>query len=140
MRWSATQARFVVLASLALLGWYVSTLMETNAGWGWGDPEFSATWSGRPLAIWTAVAAAAALIGAAIWRPSRWTILAPALVAALGLVIRQLYVIGSPPDFFLSDHASARWYLAGLCLLQLVVLGLTIIPAVGRRSERVGND
>ncbi len=133
MRWSTTRGRLVVIASLALLVWYVSGLLQTNAGWGWGDPEYAASWSGRRLASGTAVALAAALIGAAIWRPSRWTILVPALVALVSLMIRRLYLIGSPPDYFLSDQASARWYLAALCLLQLVAVGLTVIPPVRRR-------
>ncbi len=133
MRWSTTRGRLVVIASLALLVWYVSVLLRTNAGWGWSDPEYAVPWSGRRLASGTAVALAAALIGAAIWRPSRWTILVPALVALVSLMIRRLYLIGSPPDYFLSDQASARWYLAALCLLQLVAVGLTVIPPVRRR-------
>jgi hypothetical protein len=58
---------------------------------------------------------------------------APVLVAALRLMIRQLYLIGSPADYFLSDRASARWYLAALCLLQIVALGLTMLPPARRR-------
>lgn len=133
MRWSTGRGRFVVLASLLLLAWYVSVLLETNAGWGWRDPEYAVSWKGRQLALWTSVLAAASLMGAAIWRPSSWTILAPALVAAVSLVIRRLYLIGSPPDYFLSDQASARWYVAGLCLIQLVAVGLTLVPPARRQ-------
>jgi hypothetical protein len=133
MNWSATKGRFVVIASLVALAWYVSVLVETNAGWGWNDPEYAAAWSGRSLAVWMAAAGAAGLMAAAVWRPRRWTILAPALIAGLSLVIRRLYVIGSPPDYFLSDQASARWFLAALCLLQLIAVALTVVPPAGRR-------
>ena len=133
MNWSATKGRFVVIASLVVLGWYVSVLVNTNAGWGWTDPEYAAAWRGRSLAIWMAAVGAAGLMTAAVWRPHRWTIFAPALIAPLSLAIRRLYVIGSPPDYFLNDGASARWFLAALCLLQLIAVALTVVPPVGRR-------
>jgi hypothetical protein len=133
MSWSATKGRFVVIASLVALAWYVSVLVNTNAGWGWTDPAYAEAWSGRSLAIWMAAVGAAGLMAAAVWRPHRWTIFAPALIAGLSLVIRRLYVIGSPPDYFLSDRASARWFLVALCFLQLIAVALTVVPVGGRR-------
>jgi len=53
------------------------------------------------------VVLAIALLAAAVWRPYRWTIFAPALVAALGLLSRRLYLMESPPDYFLEDRARA---------------------------------
>jgi hypothetical protein len=135
MNWSATKGRFVVLASLFVLAWYVSVLLNTNAGWGWGDPEYSAPWIGRSLAIWVPAIGAAAVIAASVWRPYRWTIFAPALVAAIGLLTRRLYPIGSPPDFFLHDQASARWVAAALFLLQLLALALSVVPPLRGRAE-----
>jgi hypothetical protein len=134
MNWSPTKGRFVVIASLVLLGWYVSVLVNTNGGWGWNDPEYAVAWRGRSLAVWTAVAGALGLMAAAAWRPHRWTILAPALVAVLSLVTRRLYLIGSPADYFLEDRASARWFAAALCLLQLIAVALTVVPSAGRRA------
>ena len=135
MRWSSAKGQFVVLASLGLLVWYVSVLLDTNAGWGWTDPEYSTPWIGRSLAGWTAAAGAAALIAAAVWRPRWWTIFAPALVALLGLVARRLYPVGSPPDFFLEDGASARWFALAQCLLQLLALALTVVPPAQGRAD-----
>jgi len=138
MSWPATRGRFVVIAALFVLGWYVSVLVNTNGGWGWNDPEYAVAWRGRGLAIWSAVAGAAVLLAAAAWRPRRWTIVVPALIAGLGLAIRRLYVIGSPPDYFLNDGASARWFLAALCLLQLIAVALTVVPPAGRAVGREG--
>ena len=124
-----------MLGALFLLTWYVSVLLETNAGWGWGDPEYAVPWKGRQLASWASVAAGAALVAAAIWRPSWWTILAPAMVGALThVVIRRLYLIGSPPDYFLSDRASVRWFFAASCVLQVVALGLTLVPPIQQKG------
>jgi hypothetical protein len=123
----------VALSALALLTWYVSVLFETNAGWGWGDPEFAAPWRGRQLALWISVAVGAAIGAAAIWVPSRWITLSPALIGALTLLlIRRLYLIGSPPDYFLADQASVRWYFAASCVLQAVALALTLPPPARR--------
>ena len=138
MNWSPAKGQFVVLASLVPLAWYVSVLVNTNAGWGWTDPEYAVPWTGRGVATWTAVVGAAALIVAAAWRPSWWTIFARAFVAVLSLVTRRLYLIGSPPDYFLSDRASARWFLAAVCLLQLLALAMTLVPPAPRRAGERG--
>jgi hypothetical protein len=133
MRWSATHGRFVVFAGLLLLAWYLSSLLETNGGWGWHDPMAISPWRGHQLAGWTALVAGAAVAGAAMWRPTRWTIFAPALIATLTyVVIRPVYLIGTPPDYFLSDQAVARWYLTASCLLQVLALGSTLIPPARR--------
>jgi hypothetical protein len=124
----------VVLASLIPLAWYVSVLVDTNAGWGWTDPKYAVAWIGRSLAGWTAAAGAAALTAAAVWRPYRWTVFAPALVAVIALVTRRLYLIGSPWHYFLSYRVSARWFLAAVCLLQILALTLMVVPPAGKRA------
>jgi hypothetical protein len=136
MNWSAAKGQFVVLASLMPLAWCVSVLENTNGGWG-SDPEFAVPWMGRSLAGWSAAVGAAALVGAAFWRPGRWTILAPALVGLLSDVARRLFPIGSPPYFFLHDQPSARWVAVAFGLLQLMALALTLVPPVRSRESGV---